>query len=69
MGTLLESIANLLGQGVIEETLILHPKDAKLRALLYEKKAVVSEKINEQGNYCLSVRLPHNEWSKIKTSK
>jgi len=51
------SIAEILGQELIEKTLVLQPKDARFRAALYEQKVVLSETIDEAGNCHIIVRL------------
>ncbi|HEX4046128.1 MAG TPA: ribosome rescue GTPase HflX [Gammaproteobacteria bacterium] len=62
---LIQSIGELLGKDFVEQPLTLSPEQAKLRAALYERDAVVSERIDEAGNYHLVVRMPHIEFEKF----
>lgn len=52
-----EVIATQLQGALIEEELVLTAKSAKLRATLYQLGAVLSEKITDDGNWLLRVRL------------
>lgn len=65
MTELLKAVGEMLGKNIIENTVILPPEQAKLRASLYAKEAVISETIDEQGNYHLLVRLPQVEFEKL----
>lgn len=62
---LLASMDETLKKEVIEKKLILKPEQAKTRALLYAQAAVVSETVDEEGNYHLLVRLPQRELMKL----
>ncbi|OGT38571.1 MAG: GTPase HflX [Gammaproteobacteria bacterium RIFCSPHIGHO2_12_FULL_37_14] len=62
---LMEAVKETLTTDIIEKQIILSPKQAKLRANLYAKAAVVSEKVDDDGNYHLVVRLPRVELDKI----
>lgn len=62
---LLSAIGELLGKEMIEQTIILKPEQAKLRAKLYADEAVLAEKIDDQGRYHLLVRLPRTEFEKL----
>jgi GTPase len=59
------AIGEMLGKKLVEQTLVLLPKHAKLRAELYAREAIVSETIDEAGNYCLVVRLPQEELDRL----
>ena len=48
-----------------QRLLILKPEEARLRAALYELEAVLSETIDEEGNFHLLVRLPKVELEKL----
>ncbi|OGT42663.1 MAG: GTPase HflX [Gammaproteobacteria bacterium RIFCSPHIGHO2_12_FULL_37_34] len=61
MQELIEAIKETLATDIVEQRIILAPKQAKLRAHLYAKKAVISEKIDPEGNYHLLIRLPKVE--------
>lgn len=58
---LTHAIAELLGRDFVEQEIVLSPKQAKQRALLYERDAVLAENVDEDGNSHLIVRLPRNE--------
>lgn len=59
------AIAKSLGKEIIQQTLVLPPEKAKIRAELYQLSAVLSEQIDEEGHYHLSVRLPRKELERI----
>ena len=52
-----QAMGELLGQDVFEKEIVLGPRDAKLRALLYEVGAVTGENITDAGDMVLTVRL------------
>lgn len=56
-----EAIGEALGHDLIEQEVILLPKQAKIRAELYAREAVLSESIDEHGRYHLVVRMPRVE--------
>ncbi len=51
------AIAELLAHNIFDKNLELLPKDGQLRALLFEKKAVLNEQYLENGNIVLHVRM------------
>jgi GTP-binding protein HflX len=55
----------VLGQNMVERSLVLAPGDGRLRAAFYQLDAVLSESIDEEGNYHLQVRLPKSELEKL----
>lgn len=59
------AIAELLGQEIVTHELILKPHEAKLRANLYARDAIVAESIDEDGNYHITIRLPRLELEKL----
>jgi GTP-binding protein HflX len=59
------AIAELLEKNIIQRSLVLQPKDAKLRAQLYQLSAIQSEEIDEEGNYHLLVKMPRVDWEKL----
>ncbi len=59
------AIAELLTKDITESSVILAPKDAKLRAKFYELEAVVSEKIDEKGYHHLIVRMSQSELKRL----
>lgn len=62
---LISAIGEMLGKNMIEETVLLSPREAKLRAMLYERSFVLEEKIDEAGNFNLLIRLPKSEFEKL----
>jgi GTP-binding protein HflX len=65
MQELATAILKILGKKLIQREVTLAPKDARLRAALYELAAVRSETIDEEGNYHLSIRLSQAELEKL----
>jgi GTP-binding protein HflX len=65
MPQLLTAISEVFGKDMIEHSVILSHTQAKLRADLYSRSAVLSEKIDEEGNYHLMIRLPRVELEKL----
>lgn len=57
MTTLVHCIGEYFGKALKLREVTLTPQQSKLRAMLYRKKAVLAEKIDELGNYHLSVQL------------
>ena len=62
---LVKAMSEIITKDSIEREIILTPKEAKLRAILYEKKAVISEHIADNGDYHLTVRLSQVEFKKL----
>jgi GTP-binding protein HflX len=62
---LIKAIGEMLGKDVEERDVILSPLQAKLRAELYERESVLSETVDEMGNYHLHIRLPRVELEKL----
>jgi GTP-binding protein HflX len=65
MEQLIRAMGERLKQDRLDYVLVLSPDEAKLRANLYEQEAVVSEKIDEEGNYHLTLRMPRLELEKL----
>ncbi|MBV8802999.1 MAG: GTPase HflX [Gammaproteobacteria bacterium] len=63
------AIGEWLGEEIIERSVELTPAEAKLRAKLYNLKAVISEQITESGGYLLTIRLQKNEMEKLFSSR
>ena len=61
------SIVELLGQDIIQQSLLLTPQDGKLRAELFRLDAVISEVVDEEGNYHLIIRMPKADWDRVVT--
>lgn len=62
---LLSAITELLGHDIVKRSLVLTPQDARLRAELYQLKAILSERIDDEGNYHVVVRLSKSELERI----
>ena len=62
---LIKAIGEMLGKEIVEKDLVLRPEQGKLRANLYGRDAVLSEKIDEEGNYHLRIRMPRVELEKL----
>ena len=62
---LIQAIGEMLGKEFAERHVVLSPSQAKLRAKLYEREAVLAETIDEEGNYHLHIRLPRVELEKL----
>jgi GTP-binding protein HflX len=56
-----EAIGETLAKDRQVRHLVLAPSQAKIRAALYAKGAVIEEKIDEEGNYHLTVRMSQVE--------
>jgi GTPase len=67
------AIGEMLNKDLVEVDVVLLPKQARIRAELYSRNAVLAERIDEEGNYHLNVRLPQADLDKLldnqKTSK
>jgi len=61
MPELQKAIGEAIGHYMIEQEVILLPQQAKIRATLYAKEAVISERVDEQGRYHILVRMPRVE--------
>ena len=62
---LLQAIAELVGQDMVNEELELEPDQGSLRAALYRLGAVEKEDYAEDGTARLSVRLPRADWNRL----
>ncbi len=65
LDNLARAIGEMLGKTMAQKEVVLSPKEAKLRANLYARDAVLSEKIDEEGNYHLLIRMPRVELDKL----
>lgn len=59
------ALVKMLGQHMVQRLLVLKPADAKMRSSLYKLNAVLSETIDEEGNFHLLVRLPKIELERL----
>lgn len=62
---LIVAVKEMLHKDVVEKEFVLSPNQGKLRAKLYAHEAVISELIDDEGNYHLMVRLPRVELEKL----
>ncbi len=65
MVELAAAISEMLGKDIVEQELILSPEQTKLRSSLYSYAGVLSEKIDEEGNYHLMIRLPRAVFERL----
>lgn len=56
-----ESISNELHGEIVIEDIVLQATQAKLRAQLYQLKAVLSESLNEEGAWLLKIRITQTQ--------
>ncbi len=68
MTELAAAISEMLGKELVEQDIIISPKQAKLRANLYSREAVISEKIDDDGNCHLKIRIPRGVLDKLLNS-
>ncbi|MBN7795553.1 ribosome rescue GTPase HflX [Parahaliea mediterranea] len=62
---LLQAVAELVGEDMVEEKLQLAPDQGGLRAALYRLGAVQSEDYGDDGRAHLQVRLPRADWNRL----
>ena len=62
---LLQAVAELVGEDMVNEELSLEPDQGGLRAALYRLGAVKAEDYGEDGVAHLSVRLPRADWNRL----
>jgi GTPase len=62
---LLQAISERLGHDIVNRQLTLTPDQGKLRARLYERGAVTTEQLDDQGHVVLSVRLPRQDFDRL----
>jgi len=65
MKELATAVVEMFSKNVVEKQLVLAPKEGKLRAALYAHGAIVSEEVDEEGNYHLVIRMPQVELEKL----
>jgi len=63
---LYETIAALLQQDWVESVLRLSPAEMALRGQLYDLKCVQSERITEQGEFIIEVRMTVADWKRLE---
>jgi GTP-binding protein HflX len=62
---LAQAMTERLAVDVIQESIVLLPAQARLRAQLYELGAVVSEEIAEDGRQQLDIRLQRSDFNRL----
>lgn len=67
MAELTSAILERLGRGVITKEVMLLAAEAKFRAELYSRHAVIAEKIDEEGNYHLTLSMSAADFEKLFT--
>jgi GTP-binding protein HflX len=65
IGKLINAMTDCLCQDVVTCEVLLSPSQARLRASLYARQAVLSEQIDKEGYYHLSIRLLRVELEKL----
>jgi len=60
------AIKERVGADMVQESLSITPKDFRLRAILYQMGAVISEQTLEDGALELVVRMPKAKWDMLK---
>jgi len=66
---LLEAVAELVGNDMVEQQLELSPGQGRLRAALYRLGAVEEETHGDDGSAHLSVRLPRADWDRLMAAE
>ena len=62
---ILQAISELLGQDMLHEFVHLTPMQGRLRAILYQRQVVLSEKIEAEGGWILELRLPRVDFQRL----
>jgi GTP-binding protein HflX len=65
MPDLFAAVGEMLGKDMVNGEVVLSPHQAKLRADLYSRQAVVSETTDDEGYAHIVVRLPKSELEKL----
>lgn len=60
-----DAIAELLGNELVHETLVIPHGAGKLRAIFYSQGGVVSESLNDHGEQVLEVRMPRADLERV----
>ncbi len=67
MDLLLTAISELLADGIVQETVVIQPNQARLRSQFYERGYIEHEEVdNETGNYHLQIKLPREEMARLR---
>ena len=65
MDLLREAIAELLAEDMLHQWLPLDPAQGRLRARLYEKGAVLDERVAQDGSISLEIRIPRGQFAQL----
>lgn len=61
----LQAVAELLGEDLVQGTLRLEPHQGKVRSRLYQLGAIQSEEYADTGELLLDIRLPRHDFDRI----
>lgn len=62
---LIDCLAECLSDQIITKSIHLKPHETGLRAKLYDLDSVLAERIDDEGNYFLSIRLPKDTYERL----
>ena len=62
---LMQAISEHLYGDPIYRSLCLNPSEGKLRAQLYELDAVLSERIDDEGNWLISIKIAKTDFIRL----
>lgn len=63
---LLETINEMVKTERLSGVLVLNPKHARIRGLLYDLQAVLEETTDNEGNMCLTVDIAISDWRRLE---
>jgi len=67
MDLLRGAISEILADGIVQETVVIEPAQAKLRSQFYERGYIEQEEVDtETGNYHLQLKLPRTELDRLR---
>lgn len=67
MDLLRGAISEILADGIVQETVVLEPAQAKLRSQFYERGYIEQEEVDTvTGNYHLHIKLPRTELDRLR---
>ena len=69
MEALREAIAELLAEDMLHQWLPLDPAQGRLRARLYEKGAVLDERVAKDGSISLEIRIPRGQFAQLMAAE
>ena len=62
---LLQAISEMLGHDIVNQQLTLAPDQGRLRAKLYARGAVTAERVDEQGQVVLGIKMPRADFERL----